>query len=467
MTEPVSNTAPEKSKKTGHWLIIGLIIAAIAAIIFSRMSGGSESAKTASVSGIINFNGLKPQAQPNAAVSIKLMAKGQEDANFIDTGVSIPVADLAQWTWSGAKEGTTYLLKADGFYGTQPIKSSNVITTTAPSSNQVLTFNITTADLPKDLVPEVPADSDVVVSGSLVINGYVPSGSTVTIFGRAAGSDAKFQAAVTKLPAVSGTKWSYNQAKAGASYEYQGEMYTSDGTFIGQSTYITVTAPANNEIVTINSTAASPSQAASIKGTVYLNGPVTQGSTILLLQRKSGSSEYAVIDRYPAKSSTTFAWTGAVSGTQYDLTASLQVNEQDTATGNVVTVSAPAEGVEIKIDTGVNLPAPTQTVSVSCGDADGTNHFNAKVSLPQVEGAMQYYLEVGTAAGSNNTYADTLDPNTSATVFVAGASPYFARYTYTKCSDCGTDDTSNWAGWSPTYGFTCPANSPTAAPTGE
>ena len=430
----------------GAAVVIGL---AVIGNLINKPKVGAPSA----IAGIINFNGLKPQDQPNQAASIRLMAKAAKATDFTDTGITIPVADQAPWQWSNADAGTTYQLRADGYFGTQLIKSSNVITATAPASDQVLTFNITRADLPEGILPEEPAG--VVVSGSLAINGYIPTGSTVTIFGREAGSESDFQPAGIDIPAANGAKWSYDQAAAGTLYDYQAELYDAQGTFIGQSSYLTVTAPAANEVVTVNSTAVSQ-EPASLAGTVKLQGPITQNSTLLVLQRQVGDPDYSVINRYPAANNTAWTWAEAVSGTTYEVTAALQVNEQDQATGNVITAAAPAEALTILIDTGVNLSAPTELPQVSCGEPDATNHYNAKVNLPQYQAAKLYYLEVGTSAGANNTYQDTLPPNQSATVFVPAASPHFARYTYSACTDCTIDDTGNWAGWSPTLGFQCP-----------
>lgn len=458
MTETAAPSTPTPANNKKTFSILGLIVVIILVFVGYRLlTGGTTKTSTAIVSGTINFNGLKPAENPNQAASIKLMQRAKGQADFSDTGVSVPVADQAEWRWENAATGTTYELKANGYIGDQLLKSTNTIITTAPASDQVLTFNITTVDLPENLRPTPPAAPEPVsVNGTLVINGFIPAGATVTIYGRPTGTTADYQAAVENIPAKNGANWTYNNATAGETYDYQAELYTSTGDFIGQSTYLTVTAPAANEIVTINSSAAAPSQTAAISGTVKLQGPVDQNSTILLLQRKAGEAEYTPVNRYPAANNTAWSWDGAVSGTTYDITAALQVNEQNTATGEVVTVSAPAEAVVITIDTGVNLAAPTQTVSVNCGPPDGTNHHNASVSIPQYEGAQLYYLEVGTSAGANNTYADTVKPNQSATVFVAASSPYFARYSYTACTDCNVKDKGNWAGWSPTLGFQCP-----------
>lgn len=436
-----SSSKSTKSKKFG--IFIGIALVVFVAVLGFELFFNSAKNPPSSISGRLDFNGIKPADQPNQALSIKLMQREKGELEFRDTGVSIPVADRAEWSWTGALSGITYELQAYGYFGTQKFTSSNIIVATAPATDLNLTFNVTMEDVPQELRPTPTPAPDVVVkpveasvSGSIIINGFLPSGSFVTIFGRKAGDENTFQPALERLPAKTGMTWSFNQAEAGVTYDYQAELYNSAGMFIGESPYITVTAPAANEVVTINSMATQPSVPAVISGVVRLQGPVAQNSTILVLQRKVGDTEFSVINRYPAVTNTAWSWSNAVSGTRYEITAPLQVNEQNTASGNTQTVAAPAADVNITIDTGLNLSAPTQLVSVDCGVPDGTNHYNARISIPQQNGAQLYYLEVGTSAGSGNIFANTVKPNQVTTVYIPGNSPHFARYSFSACTDC-------------------------------
>ena len=240
-------------------------------------------------------------------------------------------------------------------------------------------------------------------------------------------------------------------------------MYTSDDVFIGQSKYLTVTAPAENEVVTINSTAQAPQESASISGIVRLFGPVSQNSSILMLQREVGETEYTEFDRFPAKDKTEWSFSEAVQGKYYDVTAALQVDKDNTATGNVITVTAPASGETIAIDTGVNISAPTSAPRVTCGDPDQTGNFNATLYFPNVKGAAAYYYEVGTTPGGTDIDKGPIeapqnpndDPKTN--VYMQKEKDHFTRYAYTFCTTCDVYDLQNWSGWSPTTGFQCPA----------
>jgi hypothetical protein len=460
----MDDTSNTSKNKTSRFLVIGLVILLGFGLLYLLFGKGAK-AEPATISGSIDFNGIKPSDANNPDLGeIKLMTRlNGASGDYTDTGVQIPFEDKVQWSWNEAEAGKTYDVIAEVYYKDFLIQKSKQVTVTAPASSIALIFNVSLEDVPEQIRPTVaptqPEEEEkeyATISGTYVINGFVPNGSTISVFARLEGETTDFNEVKSGIPAQSGSSFAYDTAIAGTTYEVQAELYDSAGSFIGQSPYISITAPASNERIVINSTAVPPAQKATVSGTVNLNGPVQQNSTILVLQRKSGDTDYTEVNRYPAKSSVSFEWTDAVAGTTYDVTAALQVNETNTATGNVATVAAPASGVTITIDTNFNLPAPNSTPTKDCGSADQTNHFNVRVSVPQIEGAKKYNLEVGTSAGANNTYNGTLNPDTSATIYIQANSPFFARYRYTACTDCDTSNSSNWSGWSPTLGFQCP-----------
>lgn len=455
------NTNSSKSNNS-RLIIIGLLVLIGIGALYFFFSDKKTSAEPSTISGEIDFNGITPaDASDSELGEIKLLARPYEEegAEFVDTNTNIAFEDKAGWEWAEAKQGTTYELIAEVYYRDVLIKKSSRLIATAPAHNVVVVFNINEDDIPESVRADSNVDSapeQSTVSGIIIINGYIPSGSTVSIFGRKSGSQDEYKEALTNLPASSGMSIRYDQAATGQTYEYQAELYDSSGTFIGQSNYLTVTAPASNEVITINSSATAPSEKTTIEGTIQLNGQLEQNSTVLLLQRNHTQTDFQVIKRYPANKSINFSWPDAQQGVAYDLTAALQVNEQNTATGNIVTITAPASSVTIRIDTNFNINPPTSAPTAACGSADSTNHYNAKISLPQVSGARQYYLEVGTSAGANNVFKQTVNPNSDATVFIPAETQHFARYAFTTCTDCDINDTTNWSGWSPTLGFKCP-----------
>lgn len=199
---------------------------------------------------------------------------------------------------------------------------------------------------------------------------------------------------------------------------------------------------------------------ASISGTIKINGAVPQNSTVLMLQRQPGEAEYTEFDRLPAVDGTAWSFTQAIAGQKYDLTAAGQVDEQNRVVANAVTVTAPSSDLVLTLNSKLSLPEPKSKPSVSCGDPDGTNHFNAKLTFAAVEDAKQYYATVGTSSGGDDVASELLparvDQAAELTVYVAKETDYFTRYAYTFCTDCDQEDRQNWSGFSPTLGFRCP-----------
>lgn len=464
-----SSVAQSAKPDSTRYILIGVVLLLLAVIGFLVFGKNQITAQPSAILGEVDFNGVSPSDASDPALG-KIVIKYRPhntDQDYVEADVDVPFKDQAQWVWEGGKAGQSYDIVGEVYYKDMLIKRSQRAVATAPATDVILIFNVTTEDIPDSLRPgdgsgnvtgtpaPTPTPERVTISGVYTIHGFVPAGSTIRVYGRVTGTE-KFEEVFRDVPAVNGTVIAYDNAIAGQTYDVQAELYTSNGTFIGESPYITVTAPAQNESVVIQSTAQPPSQKATVAGTIQIHGSVKQGSTVLLLQRKSGQSEYSAIARYPANRSIDFKWTEAVAGTVYDITAALQVNEQNSATANVVTATAPAGNLTLNIDTNFNLPAPNQTPSVSCGDRDATNHFNARVSVPAMENGKRYYMEIGTSAGSNNVFRGVLDNSMATTIYIQADSPHFARYAYTACSDCDYSDTSNWSGWSPTLGFKCP-----------
>lgn len=446
-----------KKQKNFKYLVIALL-AIIALGVFYLVFKNNNSkvlAGPAMISGEIDFNGIKPDGSEGGSVTIKAR-EHETDGEYIDTGVTVDLVDKVNWEWDGAESGITYDLIAEATHGSIVIDQSQRSVATAPATNVFLVFNTTIDDIPEELHEQAGVGKQSSISAVYMINGYIPDGSVFNVYAREQGAD-EFVEVSSDIPAKSGTVIDYDEAVAGTTYEAQAELYTKDGTFIGQSPYITVTAPAKNEKVVINSTASAPEQTATISGSINVNGPFEQGSTILLLQREHGdTSDHSVIERYSAEKSIDFEWKDAVAGKVYELTTVLQIDGDNSAKGNVVTVSAPAKDIDLELDTKFNLTAPNETARIACGSADSTNHYNAKIEFQQFENAKAYHLEVGTSPGANNIYNGQVEPRSAATVFVNSNTDYFTRYAYTACDDCHISDPTNWSGWSPTIGFKCP-----------
>ena len=441
----------ENVHKSRRILIIGLVVI-IGAIVLGAVIGALRP-KGSSISGNINFNGISPEDAQSSNGEIVIMQRAHgTTGDFIKTDVTITSKDNANWTWTGALEGRSYDLRGDVYYEGQFIKSSDVETATAPSSGILLTFNIGIDDIPESILAENP----VTISGTVEINGYVPSNSQVRIQTKRS-TESAFTNATSDVVASDKAQWSWSDAEIGADYDIQAEL-VSGGDVIGQSNVVSVTAPAANEILSIESTARPPVQRASISGVVHLKGPVDQNSTILMLQRRPGDAQYTEFDRLPAIDNAKWDWKDAVAGQRYEITAALQVDENNTSSGNVINTTAPAKDETITIDTKLSLAAPKDKPSVDCGGKDSADGYNAKISYAKIDKAKKYHITVGTSSSGSDTADQTQiasNDDVALTVYIQKDKDYFSRYAYTYCTDCDTGDNQNWSDWSPTLGFKC------------
>ncbi len=427
-------------------IIVGFAIGFILILALFKIFAPNKSA----ISGSIQYNGIKPDDPSKGKVVVQEREIGQSDYQTAIDNVSLK--DGASWSWGGAQEGKTYQMKAYIEYQGKRIADSSTVTVTAPAINQILVFNVTADDLPAS----VTQNTNVTISGTLDLNGFILDGSTVSILEKEKGADNSTYVVLGSGPAVDGRKLSWNAAKAGTYYTFKGQLYNPSGVLIGESEELTTVAPASNQTLKIESTETAPDQIVSVSGVVMLNGPTQPNSTILLLQRKPGERNYTAFDRIAAVNNSNWSWDKAESGQAYEISASLQVNEKDTSVGNVLNVTAPASDEVITINTNFSLTPPTQAPSASCGNQQ-EGRWNVAITFPGVTNAAQYYLRAGTSQGSS----DLLGERTAATggnvtrnILVNDDRSNFAAYAYSFDSTCNQQQC--FSGESPTLEFKCP-----------
>ncbi|MBP9719401.1 MAG: hypothetical protein KBD46_02945, partial [Candidatus Levybacteria bacterium] len=292
----------------------------------------------------------------------------------------------------------------------------------------------------------------------------------------------QFANVVTGLSPTDNSVWSWTQANQNMKYEIQASLMVN-GTVQNQSQVVTVTAPATNETLTINSTATPPTPVVTgISGTIGLNGYVPpSGSYITLGVRVSGTGQFnPVAGNISATDGVTWTYPNAQSGTSYDIQAYLWQNNQPYSQSQILTVSAPATGevLTINAQTPPNNTPAGNSLSVSC------TSYSSSVNLWQItvnyntnnnlQNPAQYQLYVGTNQGGNqqiNLTTTPSNPNQTQT-YVSGYlftqnTTYYAQYAYATCSNC-----SSFSPASPALTFTCnqaatptPTNTPTPTPT--
>lgn len=199
------------------------------------------------LSGQIDLNGYIP---PKGTISI--LGKKSSD-NVYNTLISkIFAVDGAAWEWGEAQAGTSYDIQAQlvGSDGTI-ISKSQVLTATAPAYNENLRINSTAQPV---------SPQNVSISGKINFNGSVPSNSSISVAQRKSG-EMQFSIFVAGLNIADGVTWSFNQAKAGVTYDFQAYLISNNNS-ISQSNIVAVAAPAVNEVLILNGTNLPPAPSA-------------------------------------------------------------------------------------------------------------------------------------------------------------------------------------------------------------
>lgn len=414
--------------------------------------------KHASITGSIDFDGYAP---PGSSISIMQRLSGQ--GQFTPVITNIDPIDGEGWTWTTAQAGYAYDLQANLILNGVAIAQSKILTIAAPADSEVLRIN-----------SSVPAPAkQVALSGTIDLNGYVPTGAMISVSAQAAGSTQSTTFATGVYPA-DGAVWSWNNAQSGVSYQVQATLLLN-GSVIGRSQMQTIAAPAQNEVLTINSTLTPPAPAqVTISGTFNIDGIVPNGSTISLAARPTGTTTFTTVaTNISAVDSGTWAWTTAQAGTSYDVQAYIQSNGITSTSSQILTVTAPAANEVLTLNAPAQPPMPpNSSITNTCvGQNNGLwqvqftyNNNNA------ITNAQQYQLTVGTSSGGNqlvNVTGNPSNPNnpsqsqtyTTGYLFTQGTT-YFAQWSYATCANCNT-----FSPFSNSLQFYCNPAVPTNTPT--
>lgn len=425
-------------------VVLGIIIAVAVggAFLLSRMS--SSRVQAATISGTFNINGNIPEG---ATITTYGKKYSSSDA-FQELHSGTKAEDGAAWESGDLESGATYEGYAEIVSNGKVIAKSDTLTVSAPASNVPVVINIDSEN----------GEANATIAGNVVVNGYIPEGSTISTEGRVVGT-SQFTVVSSGVPARRSTAVAYTTAISGESYEVKGYLYDASGNQIGTSSLLVVTAPAKNEVLTINSSAqapaptaaaGSPTPAASnqvISGTVTFNGVAPANSRIVILQKEYNATDYQVaVDNVSPQTGARWSWNGAKASTWYDIEAVLKQKQdngtdKDLATSQVASVAAPASGVSLTINSGISIPAPTGQITMVCGTNNG-NQWNGTLTIPAVSGARTYWYQAGTSQGGNNLANTTVAANGSNDVQVninnlTTQQTAFFRYAYSFVANVG------------------------------
>lgn len=473
MSDPVQNeTLPTSSKPfvipknwVGIFLIVLVIIlgvggAFIAGLNLSKSGQQNTNSQAGvSISGIIDLNGAPPQG---STISIQERKIGSSQYYVVIDGLQ--AIDGVPWNWIGAKTGVSYEIKAVLQQNGKVLAESLPQIIAAPADSEALRIQV-----PKQ--NQTPGQI-VSVSGNVDLNGYIPSGSTITIAQREVGAST-FNAVVSAIPAADNAVWTWSAAESGVDYEFIAYLQQG-GVTITQSSSVTVIAPATNEVITINSQSTPQAVQTNgvISGTISLNGTVPSGSTVSIGTRVTGTSQFNMVAaNIAAADGIGWSWNSATIGTMYDTQAYIIQNGSTYTTSNIITVTASAYNEVLSFNVQSSLSQPSAFTSFQCVSQASNGNWNVTFSLNAAQNAQQYWVQVGTVGQSSNVLNTQFSPGSvsgsittyqSANLFNTGQN-YYAQYAYSTCASCGANSW-NYSPFSPSIQFSCnpqPTNTPT------
>lgn len=177
-----------------------------------------------------------------------------------------------------------------------------------------------------------------------------------------------------------------------------------------------------------------------ISGTIYLNGTAPSGTSIVIVQRPHGSnnSSQAVVSGITAQTGSTWSWSGAQKGVEYDLAAVLKGQSGgqniDYAQSLTYNLTAPTSGFMMTVNAGYIMSAPTGTITVTCNTHYSNNTWYGTVNFPLVNNTLMYWLQVGSTSGGTDI-ANIPKNAQSQDVTINDSTAYYAQYAVSPVSN--------------------------------
>lgn len=452
--DPVSNHAPSHKTRLPILLItiVLLIILFAGAVAFMlakkpAVKNGGGSSLGGVISGSFDVNGIVPSG---ATITLtEKVANSNDQPAVFATGIT--PTDKNTWYFANTASGKTYEIQASLMQNGIAIAQSSPLIVTSPADDEVLVLNVE-SDTPSP---------NAVISGNIAVNGYIPSGATITVSGRSLGAKT-FTTIASNLAGQPTQYLSYDGAVGGTTYEVQAQLLDTNGNNIGTSGTLVVTAPALNELLTINSTAVvpatptpspsptiaqatpiptAPPQPAAISGSINFNGVAPPNSRIVILQKIYNTQNYQVaVDNITPMNAVTWTWQGPQPSTWYDLIAVLKQRQsngtdQDLSTSTMTSVAAPASNVIFTLNSGVTLNAPSGPITVACGNQSGVT-WNAQITFTGVTSAGSYWYQIGSSNGADDIQNATQNANGNSAMVIGqqmnNGTSYYYRYAYSN-----------------------------------
>ena len=327
-----------------------------------------------------------------------------------------------------------YELRAELKIKGKTVQTSTSLSVSAPASDVAL-------DIVSELDAPAPIDASLV--GSIHLDGYVPPGSTLSIYSRPSGK-GKFALAVSGIPAEDNVVWSWEKALSGETYDLETRLLDPSGKQISSTTPKTVTAPSSGLYFFVSSTAQPASATVSgISGQININGSILANGNITLGIRPTGTTTFTQVNgNIAALDGVVWSWPEAASGTQYDVQAYIWSGNNAYAQSTILTITAPSANNVLTINTQQLFGSPSQnTINVACsGSQNGlfqaTINYNTGANLLNPE---SFNIAVTSATSGSQVFNTSVSP-TSPTQPQSVTTPYvlvpnvtyYAQYAYSQ-----------------------------------
>lgn len=399
------------------------------------------------ISGTIIFQGYTP---PEAYIAIAERIQGKTDFKDVVSGL-IPGKDTS-WTWNNALHGTNYEIIAELKIRGKTVQESPIVAVSAPAT--AVELSIVSEQNP-------PQPQTTAISGTVHLEGYIPSKSTITVLSRISGAE-NFATIISGLPAQDTTAWNWNKAVSGKTYDIVVKLQNASGIPISSDTSKTITAPSSGLSFFVSSTA-QPAKPiiTGLSGKILINGDIPPNSYVTLGTRQTGKATFTQVgNTISATNGISWSWGNAQSGIKYDVQAYLWVNGKPYAQSIIVTLTAPSQNNQLTINAQQQISAPSEnTIHVTCngqqnGQFQATINYNTNASLQNVQ---QYTIVVTLASQGNQVISTTITPGnpdqsqslTTGYQFTSGVT-YYAQYAYaTKANS------NSFSPLSPAIQFSC------------
>ena len=451
----------DQTKKTIMWVIIAIVATLVIAWLFfggdkddSSKNDENIGEGTAQISGELIFDALTPEKGDDGSIEFAIRTHNTGDV-FAPATLSIAPSFENGGTWmiKNLETGTAYDIQATLVIGGKDIVKSNIATATAPADDVALHLVVTWNDLPEESIKE---SKNKTISGTLKISGYIPEGAFYGIWAAPARDesdlgadevdDPKFTRVLSNLPASTTNSWTWNEALAKVQYRIKAELYTVDGDYIGTSNILDAEVPQNNVALGLQSSATTEPTTETLSGTVSLHGSYESDSKISVEVRENGAGGFTEIESFPAESSRKWAYNNAKKGIKYDIRAVLKKNGEEVSKSKQVNTTAPDSGIELVIDTGMNIVAPPTKPEVSKCSKRDDGDYDVTLKYPGVNNAELYWIRVGKEKGSADKFNEPEGPDddtgsaTTIKLHIKKEKYYYTDYAYSYCKDCTTLD---------------------------